>query len=306
MIRATIVSIAALALMSCQKAPIAAVNVDPALATLVPPETKLLVGAKLDKLRETPLYQQRFASLPLAQLDKFAADTGLDPRKDVWEVLFCSNGKDTGVLMLRGKFSPTDLEPRLVGNGANRTNYKGYSLFGDARTSAFFMNASTALAGSTKSIQAIIDNRDTSLNGIPAVLLPLVKQVPGNAQFWAVFDGVLVDMPFREDSNLGNINTMIRSLDNGWVSANLTKGLDLKAVGNCRSADAAKQIHDALRGVIGFGRLSTPDNQPELLKAFDGMKVDQQEKVVKISAEIPQPVVDKILDTFNGTKKRGG
>jgi hypothetical protein len=301
-IRVFILAIAVLALVSCQKSPIGAVQVDPALATLVPAETQMMVGARLDRLRKTPIYEKRFASLPLPQLDKFAKDTGLDPRKDVWEILFCSNGKNNGVLMVRGKFAPTDMEPKLVREGATRTAYKGYSLFGDDRTALFFMNSSTALAGSTPLLKSIIDNRDGSGSGIPPVLLPLVKEIPADSQFWSVFNGVLVEMPFREDSNLGNINTMIRSLDNGWVSADLSKGLDLKAVGNCKTADAAKQIHDALRGVIGFGRLSTPDNQPDLLKAFDGIKVEQQAKLVTITAQVPQDLVDKVLDLFTSSR----
>ena len=36
-------------------------RVDPALATLVPADTAVLVGAKLDKLRETQVYQKHFA-----------------------------------------------------------------------------------------------------------------------------------------------------------------------------------------------------------------------------------------------------
>ena len=303
--RIVLIAACALAAVSCRKGDTQAVQVDPALATLVPGTTRLLVGTKLEKLRATPLFQKRFAGIPMPQLDKFAQDTGLDPRKDVWELLFSSNGKDNGVLMVRGKFAPTDMEPKLEREGAVRTKYKGYSLFGDGKTSMFFMNSSTALAGSTALIQNIIDNNNSGANGIPAALAPLVKGVPANAQFWAVFDGVLVDMPFREDSNLGNINTMIRSLENGWVAADLSKGLDLKAVGNCKTDDAAKQIHDALRGVIGIGRLSTPDDMPDLLKAFDGLKVQQQARVVSVNADVTQDVVDKVLDIFMGSTSSG-
>jgi len=281
-----------------------AVPIDPALATLIPADTTLLVGTRLDKLRNTKLYQERFANVPIAQLDKFAKDTGLDPRKDVWELLFASNGKDNGVLMLRGKFSPMDMEPKLEREGAARTQYKGYSLFGDSRASMFFMNMSTALAGSTATIKGIIDNRDTHAGGIPSALLPLVKSVPANAQFWASFNGILVEMPFREDTNLGNVNTMIRSLETGWVAADLTKGLDFQAVGNCKTDESAKQIHDALRGIIGLGRLSTKDDQLDLLKAFDGIKVTQAQRQVSITANLTQDVVDKVLNLF--TSPKGG
>ncbi len=288
----------------CRKpGPSTAVHIDPALATMVPADTQVLVGTRLDKLKATPLYQKRFAQAALPGLDQFARETGLDPRKDVWELLFASNGKDTGVLMVRGRFSPVDMEPKLERQGATRTRYKSYSLFGDDKRSMFFMNQSTALAGSTGSIQQIIDNLDSGANGIPPVLLPLVKELPAGSQFWAVFNGVLVDMPFREGTNLGNINNMIRSVDHGWVSADLTRGLDLRASGMCKSEESARQIHDALRGIIGLGRLNTPDSHPELLKAFDGIKVDQQGRALKVVADVAQDTVDSVLDVFTGSRR---
>jgi hypothetical protein len=308
-VRLAIIITAALAAVSCRPPNDGAVRVDPALATLVPADTTVLVGSRLDKLRDTALYRERFDKLPMPQLDKFAADTGLDPRRDVWELLFCSNGKDKGVLMVRGKFAPAELEPKLEREGAARTKYKSYSLFGDERTTMFFMNSSTALAGSTPVIKSVIDSHDSGGGGIPPLLVPLMKEIPRNAQFWAAFSGVVVDMPFREDSNLGNINTMIRSLENGYVAADLSQGLDLKAVGKCRTDEGAKQIHDALRGVIGIGRLSTPDNRPDLLKAFDGVKVEQQARAVIVTAQISQDLVDRVLDLFTssrpGSRPRG-
>ena len=42
------------------------VFIDPALATLTPPDTTLLVGASLDKVRQTATYQRHFACAHIA------------------------------------------------------------------------------------------------------------------------------------------------------------------------------------------------------------------------------------------------
>ena len=63
------------------------------------------------------IYQQHFAAEFAAQLDNFTRQTGLDPRKDIWELLTCSDGKST-VMMARGKFSVAELEPQLDKQGA--------------------------------------------------------------------------------------------------------------------------------------------------------------------------------------------
>ena len=75
----------ALVLAGCRSKP-TNVFIDPALATMVPSDTVFLAGIRLDKLRETPAYK-RFVDRPVKTLDDFQKETGLDPRKDLWEFL---------------------------------------------------------------------------------------------------------------------------------------------------------------------------------------------------------------------------
>jgi hypothetical protein len=293
----------ALALASCNKPAATGVRVDPALATLVPAGTALLVGAKLDKLRETPVYQKHLSRIPLPRLDEFSSETGLDPRRDIWEVLFASNGSQSGVLMVRGKFATGELEPKLQKEGATHTTYKGYGLFGDDRNALFFMNSSTALTGTTSVLKTIIDNRDRSGSGIPATLQPLVSSVPAGAQLWAVFNGSAIQLPFPDDSNIGNLNQFIRSIQSGRFSADLRAGFDLQATGTCATDRDAKRIHDAFRGLIGLGRLNTPDNQPDMLRVYDSIDVKQDGRTVNVAASVPEELVDKFLNAFVDGKK---
>ena len=284
--------------------PTAGPRIDPSLAALAPPETSILVGVRLDELRKTATYQQRFSNLSLPRIDEFARETGLDPRRDLTEALFCSNGQDSGVLMVRGRFAPAELESKLEKRGAGRTAYKGYNLLGDQRTSVFFMNSGTALAGSTPALHGIIDARDRGSLGIPKALQPLLASLPDGDQFWTVFIGSAIRLPVPDESNLGNINHLARAVQTGAVGADLRSGLSLHAHGTCATDAAAKQIRDTLKGLIGLGRLSTPDSQPELLKAYDAIQVEQQGPVVNISADIPQEIVDRFVATFLDEKKR--
>jgi hypothetical protein len=289
---------ACIVLSACGRSTPTTVRVDPALASLIPSDTAVLVGAKLEKLRETEVYRKHFSEASIPRLDDFARDTGLDPRKDIWDVLFCSNGSDSGVLMARGKFPQSELEPRLEKEGATRTNYKGYSLFGNDQTAVFFMNASTAITGSTPVLKTIIDNRDRSSAGIPATLRPLVDSVPSDAQVWAVFNATGINLPFTGKGTAAIIEQLLKSVQNGSFSADLRKGFAFNATGNCTSDESAKQIHDLTKAAIGFGRLSTPNNQSDLLKVYDAIKVEQQNRTVNISADVPQDLVDRFIDTF--------
>jgi hypothetical protein len=284
--------------------PTAGPRIDPALAALAPPETSILVGVRLDELRKTTTYQRHFTNMSLPRIDDFAHETGIDPRRDLTEGLFCSNGQDNGVLIVRGRFAPGELETKLEKRGAARTRYKGYSLFGDQRTAVFFMNSEIALAGSTPVLHEIIDARDRGSLGIPKMLQPLLASLPNRDQFWTVFNGSAIRLPVPDESNLGNINHLARAVQTGAVGADLSSGLSLHAHATCATDASAKQIHDTLKGFIGLGRLSTPDSQPELLKVYDAIQVQQQDRLVNISADIPQDMVDRFVTTFIDEKKR--
>jgi hypothetical protein len=55
-------------------------------------------------------------------------------------------------------------------------------------------------------------------------------------------------------------------------------------------------LGDAARGLVGLGRLSVPENKPEMLRLWDGIKVDQQQRTINITVSIPQELVDKLVD----------
>src|SRR6187551_2503364 len=105
-----ILALAALVLTACKKSSEGAL-VDPALSTLVPADTTLLVGVRVEDLMKTPIYQKYLADLAIGPLDDFTRQTDLDVRKNLWEVLFISNGKEN-VVIGRGKFS-NEAEPRI-------------------------------------------------------------------------------------------------------------------------------------------------------------------------------------------------
>ena len=101
-------------------------------------------------------------------LDDFQKETGLDPRKDLWEFLIAGDGKQT-LVFCRGKFTEFGLEPKLNRPGIKRMSYKGMLMLGNEETAVLFANASVAVAGPTPQLRTLVDNRDNSNNGIPGV-----------------------------------------------------------------------------------------------------------------------------------------
>ncbi len=293
----------ALALCACRSPQPKTVSIDPALESLVPADTTFAMGADMNSIRTTHVFQKYLTAVNLPQLDEFAKKTNVDPRKDLWQILSCSNGK-TGLFLARGKFSNGRDEPRIQMEGVKRFDYKGASLFGNEQTAVLFLNLSTAAAGRTPELRALVDNRNHNSEGLPAALKAKVGALGSGSQIWAVFTGGLagLNLGVPEESNIGQLLRVFKGIDSGSMGINLRDGFAFAAHLDCRTPGDAKRVRDAIKGVVGLGRLSTPDNQPEMLKLYDAIQVNNDQTKVDIAAQVAPDLEDKFLDLW--LKKR--
>ncbi len=285
------------ALAGCKTKKMEPVRIDPALEALIPADTVFIVGGNIDAVRETSVYQKLLSRVPLPQLDEFTRQTGLDPRKDLAQILSCSNGKN-GVLMARGKFNVPDLEARLQARGEPRFPYKNHALFGSERLAFVFLNASTAIVGPAAGLRSTLDRG--SSGGLPPALRDLMRGIPADDQIWAALTGGIqsLSLSVPEDSNLANVMGALKSIDTAIIGMDLHSGIDLTAEVTCKTEGDAKFVHDMLKGVVGIGRLNTPDNHPELLQLYDGIEVTAQKNQAKVTAKIPTDLADRFLDLW--------
>ena len=289
-------AILCLALAGCQVKKSASLHIDPTLESLVPADTVMVAGANVDAIRETSVYQKLLTRLPLPQLGEFSRQTGLDPRKDLSQILSCWDGKHA-LFMARGKFRPADLEARLKSNGANPFGYKKYRLFGNEQNAIVFLNDSTVAAGPATALRSLID-QGPSNRGLPPALAELLRALPGNDQIYAALIGGIggLDLAMPKADILGNVAQVLQAVDSAALGVDLSKGLDAMARVNSKTQRDAKFVHDMVRGLVGFGRLNAPDNQPELLKLYDAIQVTQQQTLTVVKADIPPDQTDRFLD----------
>ena len=67
------------------------------------------------------------------------------------------------------------------------------------------------------------------------------------------------------------------------------------AEGTSATDQQAEQLESGLRALISFGRLSTPPNQPDIQRAWDGLRPTRENREVKLHIEEPEDLVDKLL-----------
>ncbi len=270
------VAILCFALAGCQAKKSASLHIDASLESLVPADTIAVAGADVDAIRGTPVYRQLTTRFDPAQIARFKAAS---------KVLFCWDGK-RALLLARGKFARADIE---IGSPFG---YKNYRLFGDESGAIFLLNDSTVAAGPAAELRSLIDRQGN--RGLPPALVDLLRSLPASDQIYAALSGGIEELTRRlpQSDNLANF----RSVESAALGLDLKNGIQAVARMNCKSDGDAKFIHDMLRGMIGFARLRTPDNQPELLKLYDAINVTQQQMQTQVTADIPADQVDRFLD----------
>lgn len=277
---AVIVTVTLLA--GCSRKPTeTGVFIDPQFASLVPPDTTLLVGLRVENLVKTPVYQKYLSGGKIPIIEKFARGTGINPDKSLWNVLFVSNGKQSFVLG-RGKFADELMAPDFSTREVRRFGYQGMIMFGDEQQAMLMINSSTIALGETPILRALVDQR-ASFTGLPARLSALSKEVPRETQFWGVYRGGPVDLPLT--GNLANVKKVLGLVDSGTFYFDLSQGVAGTLTGVAANAQDAQQIHNGLEGFLGLGRMMAPKSQPELVRVLDGIHVvaDGQRVSVKIA-----------------------
>jgi hypothetical protein len=288
---------ASVAILGCSSAEIGGNRIDPALAALVPSDTIILSGARMSELRSTALYSKLISRQRLSELDDFAKKTNFDPRKDVNDMLIANNGADS-VVLARGNFK---IQAPV---GLKKSAYKGVTIYSKNEGAYAILDATTAVAGPEPAVRKVIDQKQSGQRGA-AALLDRARALAGTGQVWFVSNGwgTLPDRLSGQGGNLSNLSRFFRSIETATAIADLRSGLVANANGQCKTEQDAKTLGDAARGMVGLGRLSVPENQPEMLRLFDGIKVEQKQTSIQVNVNITPDLIDRLLQ-FTDTRPK--
>jgi hypothetical protein len=286
-------------------------RVDNVLIRMVPPGATSLVSARMDQIKMTEFYRKLLEQRKLPQVERFAEETGFDPRRDVREMLFVSTATG-GVLLARGNFQ---IKPEPVQQAkAKAIRHGDYTIWSFTDSGFCVLDKTLAAAGDLKSLEAALDEWKSGSHSGAAPLLAHAKQIDPQTQFWGVstgFAAFLADNMPRVGGRAGGIDfsKIFRGLEDTWFEADFSTGFKGELHGSTATEQDAINLRDTAKGLIGFGRLSVPEAQPEMLKLWDGIAVAQEGKSVTIRADIPQNLVDRLVQMLSaspGGRGRGG
>jgi hypothetical protein len=288
-------------LTACNHPKVPGVTVDPAFRTLIPPDTKLLSGVEWDSLKASPFYQRHEKELNLPLFNAATERFGVDPLRDFSKLLVAWDGKQW-LFMERGRFNATDLQKKMIAAGARSTSYRNRTLLGENAGTLVLFN-SVALEGSTAAVQHAIDIESAGQGEVPEELQERLSTISKRDQLWTVSRAGLAfaNVPMNPDwqSALSNITGSVTGTTAGaYVDSGVHLSIDLQ----CNSDQGATRVHDALRGIIGFGRLSTKDDQQDLLRAYDAIQVNKTNQLVEVRADLAPELADKLFASLTSLR----
>lgn len=281
-------------------------RVDNVLIRMVPPGSTSLVGANMERMKTTAFYRKLVEQQRMPQVDKFAEETGFDPRRDVRELLYASTPQGS-VLLARGRFKLTAnpaSHAKLVRHGA-------YNIWTLENSGFCILDNSLAAAGELKALEAALDEWTKGQHKAAQPLLAMSKGVAPTANLWGISTGfasfLASALPQGGVSGGIDFSKIFTGMKSSWFQADFTTGLRLDLHGATATDADAVALRDMAKGLIGFGRLSVPENQPEMLKLWDGISVEQETRNIAILADFTPALLDKLVQMLNSMPGgRGG
>ena len=280
--------------------------------SLVPANAVTVGMVKLRDMRTSPLSSMLFEHTDKMSADgeaeKFLADAGLSPAKDVDAIVVATSprtnlGSEAEVLVIaEGRFDVARLSSALLARGAVKKG--GYFVLpekekhhGDTNGAVAFPSSSLALAGTENAVAAALAARANGGTGFRAAspLAMDMARIDRNATAWAVVD---VTRAARL-AKVGSVNTgkghqgealaaAIRSVSTMALWAKDSgDALQLGAFGMSADAETLQLLEDTVRGALSAMRLAVKDKSPEMVSVLRRFDVKRSADAVMIEGSIP-------------------
>jgi len=319
------------------------VVVDRDLAAMMPPGTTSLMGVDVTRLTEAPLYQylEKDGGSGIGfggAIDNFVAVSGFDPRRHVERLLMASWGDSSHLsspanlpflVLARGQFDVVSLGEILAETSTESSEYRGLGVYhfkngGDAPKgepfdeittpdpvwfSLSFLDGTTAVIGPRQMVLNALDRRfdgGESLAGNTA-LLTLAETIESKNQIWGVSEQPGKLMPEGESGGPGAEEPpaarILKTMQQSIFALDMMDGLDFEAEGLFTTAEDAKLLSDAARGLLAMGRLTMGAKNPGLIMFLDSIGVTDADTKVKITIDIDILSFEKMIEAFKATQQ---
>jgi len=290
----------------------AAIGADTALLNMVMPEARMVAGIDVERARDSFLGRKLLAELDKkdADLAKFVAATGFDPRRDLREIVIATPDANTknppALILVRGTFDMSRINGFLKVSGfATAESIGGVDYFtkADGKEDMGFaiLDSSLAIAGNKETVRAALGRRQGTASAMAAPTYAKVQTMSRENDIWMV-----TSIPVAELSNAipGGGN------GGGMMGGEAFKGIEQAAMGVkfgaelmqvsaetvSRTEKDATSIADVVRFLSTMVQMNR--EKPEvkaLATALDSMKLTTEAKTTRLTISLPVADLERMM-----------
>ena len=275
---------------------------DSALLNFVMPEVQFLGGIDVQKSKTSSFAKSMLDSMP----GDFFEKIGLDPKRDLDEILFASveagghGGK--GIFVVRGRLNPSKISDALRAFGPSLVeNRNGLEIFkqqGNNSGGFTLIGDHTALLGDLESVRAAVDRRNggTRLDAARASRAQSLSQ--GN-DVWMIASTPSVGMA-------GLNGDFLKSVEQAAVGLRFFPGsVELNMEAQAKTEKDAGALADVVRFLTNMVQMNRDNEEARMLAtALEGMQISQETKTLRIKIALPQEQLEKMMHGAPAARKK--
>lgn len=276
----------------------------------LPSDTVFVVSVDAAGLRRAPLYRDldsQFAKEKgkWVEVKTFLLHLGIDPEKDLESFLLGYRGgmerPGEWVAVLRGRFDVAKIEKGLEDPGARiaAEPYRGKTIYnlvsvpevGDL--SLTLLDATAVAVGRAETLRRVLDVHSKKAPSLAANtdIRRLASGLDPKAQIWAVLDGREAARMMRErdpgghgslDETVNGLASMRSGRFSAAFSADLALALDLES----DTEKNARNLADALRGILAFGKMGIGMKDPDVARAVEAIRVENERTAIRVRMDL--------------------
>lgn len=285
----------------------ALIAADVSMLNLLMPDAKVVTGVDVERTRNSPFGQYFIQQMTAKDsgLEKFVQMTGMDPRKDVFEIVVAStdsggafNAAGGTIFVVRGAFDPSKLTQLASAHGAV-TSYNGTQVVQagkDAQAAWVGFLGNLMVAGPQAGVKTAID-RYRSAKKADTLLTARIQAASSKHDAWflttvspGALAGNLTSNPNVKGAMAGDLMQGIESLSGGVkFGANVIVSGEATA----RSDKDASALVDVLRFFANMAQSSGAKSGP--MSILNGVQMMAEGKTVKFSLTTPEQDFEKLF-----------
>lgn len=284
-------------------------GVDSQLLGLIPTNAKVVSGIQIEQGKNSRFGQYMLSRMQSDNngLQKLITETGFDPRRDLREAVFASDGVPQNpqfTILVRGSFDPQKIVEAAKAKGSVVEKYAGVDLIlaKDQKDRGFaFLDSSLAVLADRATLRSIVSRRN-EVSPLDNDLLNKIQELSNTNDAWFVSLVPTSSMPFAMHPGNTKNSSMhaeaIQSIQQSSGGVHFGDQVALQMEALTRSGKDATALGDVIRFMASMVQMQRSSKGPraEIVSSWlDQMSLKTEGNTVKVALSIPEQQLEQLI-----------